>query len=114
LIIGSKSGTIKFFRRSYSHITEEFAFSLFTTQIIDDIINVLVNEGEKTITQLSFIIPYDKTYLAKQVRELHKNHVIYVSRKSGNEFYYEINYDCLRAAQSVINKEIDKVSQKKK
>ena len=112
IIIGDKNGDIIGVYPSHKNITQKFASSLFTTDIIYDIIRALINKGEKSVLQLSFIIKYEKTYIAKYIKKLEDNSVVYVSRKRGNEFYYKVNYDFLREAQIVLNNEFGSFFQK--
>ena len=104
LIIGDKSDRVLTGRESNNrYITKKFTSSLFTTQILNDIINVLIEKGEKSALQLSFIITYDVSYITKKLRVLENENVVYVSRKEGNKYFYKINIDFLRVMKIAFN-----------
>jgi len=58
IVIGDKSSILTKASLRYNHITKEVASYLFANEAIRDIIKALAENGEKSILQLSFIIPH--------------------------------------------------------
>jgi len=84
-----------------NHITAESASFIFYKEAARDIIATLV-KGEKTITQLSFLLNHSRPTIDKFVGLLYDELAIIPSRKRGNEVYYKINHTYFVSAQAVM------------
>jgi len=108
LIIGDICTSSSPIYTDYKYITEESASFIFTTPIMRDIIDIL-KKGEKTITQLSTMIPYSRSNITKFILMLKEELAIKVSRKDGKDVYYTINFPYFKAAKIVLSRACDDI-----
>ena len=113
LLIGDKCSNTPTLYANYSHVTDLSAATTLSTETMRDIIGEL-EKGEKSITQLSMILPYARPTIDKFIGRLYDELAIKVSRKSGNEIYYEINHQYFIAAKEELIKACDKIINGKK
>jgi len=114
ILIGDKVNNKVGVYSSYHHITKSSASAIFTNETMHDIIEVLISKGEKSILQLSLIMPYEKENITKYVKKLRDERIIKYSRKEGNEFFYVINFEYFKVAQEVVINAFNKIIQKEK
>ena len=107
VIIGDKSIEVTGWYENLKHITRESAVSIFTIKIINNIINVLMTKGEKSITQLCTMLPHDRSNITRYIKILRDEKMIDVAYKNGNEFFYKINYPYFRIASSLMQKSFE-------
>jgi len=93
---------------NYKHITATSASKIFAVEPMNDIVNALLIKGEKSITQLSHILPHSRSTIHKFMELLDEELIVKISRKRGNEIYYEINFEYFIAAQPVVHQAFDK------
>ena len=113
LIIGDKRDSLPIAISIYKHITAVSLSSVFTLEINRAIINAL-KTGEKNITQLLHITKFSRTHISDHINMLKDELAIRVSRKDGNEAYYEINDDYFKAAKLVMGEELDSIVNRRK
>jgi len=108
LLIGDKCSGVLTIYAKYDHITDSSASLIFSNDIMKSIILEL-KKGEKSITQLSHLINYSRPTIDKFIGLLFDELAVKVSRKSGNEVYYEINYPYFIAAKTVVDEIFDNI-----
>ena len=69
LIIGNKVNPYISGNYNYRHITKISASTIFTTQAMSDIIDILMKEGEKSVTQLCIRLPYSRTNITEYIKK---------------------------------------------
>jgi len=111
ILIGDKSHYISTLYSNYNHVTALSSASIIANEVMRDILYILI-KGEKSITQLSFLLNYSRPTIDKFITIMYDELVIKISRKSGNEVFYKINNPYFVSAKIELNKAIDDILHK--